>query len=62
MRAKKAGMTVEQYEKEDLKHFPLGRYGTSDEYGRLAAFLCSAANTYISGQTILLDGAMTGAY
>lgn len=62
MRAEKAGISVEDYEKEDLKSFPMGRYGTVDEYGRLAAFLCSEANTYISGQTILLDGGMTRAY
>lgn len=62
MRAEKAGISVAEYEKQDLKSFPLGRYGTPDEYGRLAAFLCSEANTYISGQTILLDGGMTRAY
>ncbi|WP_125143634.1 SDR family oxidoreductase [Clostridium transplantifaecale] len=62
MRAEKAGITVAEYEKEDLKSFPLGRYGTTDEYGRLAAFLCSEANSYISGQTVLLDGGMTRAY
>lgn len=62
MRAEKAGISVAEYEKQDLKSFPLGRHGTPDEYGRLAAFLCSEANTYISGQTILLDGGMTRAY
>ena len=62
MRADKAGISVSDYEKEDLKSFPMGRYGTTDEYGRLACFLLSEANTYISGQTILLDGAMTQAY
>ncbi|MEY8402707.1 SDR family oxidoreductase [Oscillospiraceae bacterium 44-34] len=62
IRAEKAGISVADYEKEDLKSFPLGRYGTVEEYGRLAVFLCSAANTYISGQTILLDGGMTRSY
>ena len=62
IRAQKAGLSVADYEKAEQKRFPLGRYGTIDEYGRLAAFLCSEANTYISGQTILVDGAMTGAY
>ena len=62
VRAAKAGIAVADYEKEDLKKFPMARYGTVDEYGRLATFLCSEANTYISGQTILLDGAMTTAY
>lgn len=62
MRAEKAGVSVADYEKQDLKSFPMGRYGKVEEYGRLAAFLCSEANTYISGQTILLDGGMTRAY
>lgn len=62
VRADKAGISMEEYEKEDLKKFPMGRYGTLEEYGRLATWLCSAANTYVSGQTILLDGAMTKAY
>ena len=62
MRARKAGITPEEYERADLRSFPLSRYGTIEEYGRLAAFLCSEANSYISGQTILLDGGMTRAY
>lgn len=61
-RAQKQKISVTDYEKNDLKHFPLGRYGTVEEYGKTAAFLCSEANTYISGQTILVDGAMTKAY
>lgn len=62
VRAEKAGVTPEEYEKLDLMKFPMGRYGTIEEYGKLACFLLSAANTYISGQTVLLDGAMTQAY
>lgn len=61
-RADKEGISVADYEKKDLEKFPMGRYGTTEEYAKLAAFLCSEANTYISGQTILLDGAMTTAY
>ena len=62
IRAEKAGVSVEQYTKETLAKFPLGRYGTVEEYGRMAAFLCSEANSYITGQTILVDGGMTHAY
>jgi 3-oxoacyl-[acyl-carrier protein] reductase len=36
----------------------MGRYGDPREYGRLAAFLCSEANSYITGQTIIADGGM----
>ena len=62
LRADKQGLSVEQLQEQTYREIPLGRYGQPEEYGRLAAFLCSEANTYITGQTILLDGGMTKAY
>lgn len=62
IRAKKAGVTVEDIQNETYKSIPLGRYGRPDEYGRLATFLCSEANTFITGQTVLLDGGMVKAF
>ena len=62
LRADKQGLSVEQLQEQTYREIPLGRYGQPEEYGRLAAFLCSQANTYITGQTILLDGGMTKAY
>ena len=62
VRADKAGITVEEVYQNTIKGIPLGRYGTPDEYGRLTAFLCSEANTFITGQTILVDGGMTKAF
>lgn len=62
IRADKAGISVEQVYQNAVKGIPLGRYGTPGEYGRLAAFLCSEANTFITGQTILVDGGMTKAF
>ena len=62
MRAQKVGVTVEEIQNETIKTIPLGRYGRPDEYGRLAAFLCSEANTFITGQTVLLDGGMVKAF
>ena len=44
-----------------MNQIPLGRYGHPDEYARLAVFLCSEANSYITGQTILADGGMVKA-
>ena len=38
-----------------------GRYGRPDEYGKLAAFLCAPSNTFITGQTVLVDGGMVKA-
>ncbi|MGD9640570.1 MAG: SDR family oxidoreductase [Synergistaceae bacterium] len=61
-RAEKAGKTVEEIQQDAFKSIPLGRYGKPEEYGKLAAFLCSEANTFITGQTILLDGGMVKAF
>ena len=62
IRAEKAGITEEEYTKRDSASFPQKRYQTVEEYGRTAAFLCSPANTGVSGQYLLCDGAMTTAY
>lgn len=35
---------------------PAGRFGTPEEFGKVAAFLCSAHAGYITGQNILIDG------
>jgi 3-oxoacyl-[acyl-carrier protein] reductase len=59
IRADKSGITVEQVYQNTIKTIPLSRYGTPEEYAKLAVFLCSEANTYITGQTILVDGGMT---
>ena len=39
-----------------LKHCALGRIGRLDEVARLAAFLVSDANGYMSGATVVIDG------
>jgi NAD(P)-dependent dehydrogenase (short-subunit alcohol dehydrogenase family) len=39
-----------------LKHCALGRVGTFDEVARLAAFLVSGGNGYMSGETVIADG------
>lgn len=62
VRADKAGMTVNQVYENTIQGIPLGRYGTPEEYAKLTVFLCSEANTYITGQTVLVDGGMTKAF
>jgi NAD(P)-dependent dehydrogenase (short-subunit alcohol dehydrogenase family) len=41
-----------------VKHCGLGRPGTCAELAELAAFLCSERNSYMSGTTVLVDGAL----
>jgi len=42
-----------------LKRIPLGRLGTPEDIGATVAFLASDAASYITGQTITVDGGMT---
>lgn len=45
---------------EDLRQeVPLGRFAEVNEIARAALFLCSDLNTYITGQTLLVDGGFT---
>ncbi len=61
-RAKRTNSTPEAVRAEIEKSIPLGRYGEPEEFARTAVFLCSPANSYISGQTLLVDGGMVKAY
>ena len=38
---------------------PMGRYGTPAEVAAVIAFLCSSAASYVSGQTIHVNGGLT---
>jgi 3-oxoacyl-[acyl-carrier protein] reductase len=55
------GKSVEEVRAGTLSAIPFGRFGDPVEYAKLAVFLCSEANTYITGQTIIVDGGMVKA-
>jgi 3-oxoacyl-[acyl-carrier protein] reductase len=61
MRADRAGISKEELQQNTFKTIPLGRYGKPQEYGKLAVFLCSRTNTYITGQSVLVDGGLVKA-
>ena len=44
---------------DSLKRIPLGRWGTPEDMGELACFLCSDGAGYITGQMITSDGGMS---
>jgi len=56
MNAENRGLTLEEMRAAAELGIPLGRYGTIEEFGRLGAFLLSDAASYITGQTIAVDG------
>ncbi|WP_274648595.1 SDR family oxidoreductase [Paenibacillus humicola] len=58
-RAAKAGVGYESFRSDIEREIPLGRYGNPEEFARYAAFLASPANSYMTGQTVLVDGGMT---
>ena len=53
--AKATGRTVEEARAGLIGNIPVGRLGTTDEFGHACAFLCSAYSGFITGQSLLLD-------
>jgi 3-oxoacyl-[acyl-carrier protein] reductase len=54
--ATKQGVTPEQAKQKSVAAIPLGRYGVTEEFGRVGAFLLSDAASYITGATVQVDG------
>ena len=38
------------------QNIPMGRFGTAEEIANVVAFLCSAARSWVTGATIVVDG------
>jgi 3-oxoacyl-[acyl-carrier protein] reductase len=60
-RAEKTGQSVEEVRAQSEAGIPMGRYGTPEEFAKVAAFLASGANTYVTGQAFLVDGGLVRA-
>lgn len=60
-RAEREGSTREEVRQKSEATIPLGRYGEPEEFARTAAFLASPSNTYVTGQSFLVDGGMVKA-
>jgi 3-oxoacyl-[acyl-carrier protein] reductase len=45
---------------EMLKNIPLGRFGTPTEVAQVALFLCSPLASYVTGQTVEVNGGWRG--
>ena len=55
-----AATIPEKVRAEMLKNIPLGRLGTPEEVAYVALFLCSPLASYVSGQTIEVNGGWRG--
>ena len=58
-RAKVSGDSVEEVRANAEAAIPMGRYGKPDEFGAAGAFLLSEEASYISGATLVVDGALS---
>ncbi|MEM9030100.1 MAG: SDR family oxidoreductase [Pseudomonadota bacterium] len=50
------GVSFDEAHNQRMQEVPAGRFGTAEEFGAMAAFLCSTHAGYITGQNIVLDG------
>jgi 3-oxoacyl-[acyl-carrier protein] reductase len=55
-----AATIPENVRAEMMKNVPLGRFGTVEEIAQVALFLCSPLASYVTGQTIEVNGGWRG--
>jgi 3-oxoacyl-[acyl-carrier protein] reductase len=57
-RAKREGISLDEVERQSRAAIPAGRYGESEEFASMAAFLASQQASYVTGSVIRIDGGM----
>ncbi|MFC0105619.1 SDR family oxidoreductase [Kibdelosporangium aridum] len=58
--AQETGRTEDEVRAEAAAAIPMGRYGDINEFGAVAAFLCSAQASYVTGTAVRCDGGNVG--
>ena len=56
--AQRRGLTVDVIQAESRASIPAGRYGSPEEFGATAAFLCSGLASYVTGTALRCDGGL----
>lgn len=60
-RAERAEISYEEQRALTQRDIGIGRYGQADEFAKSVVFFGSPANTYITGQSMLVDGGLVKA-
>jgi 3-oxoacyl-[acyl-carrier protein] reductase len=56
VKAEKSGKSADELIRHTAKNIPIGRLGRPEEFAKAVVFLASGANTYITGQSLIVDG------
>jgi 3-oxoacyl-[acyl-carrier protein] reductase len=56
--ARKDGIALDEARRRSTSDIPVGRYGTAEEFGAVAAFLASPLAAYVTGSVIRIDGGL----
>jgi 3-oxoacyl-[acyl-carrier protein] reductase len=56
--AARQGITADEARRKSMASIPKGRYGETEEFGKVAAFLLSDAAAYVTGATVQVDGGL----
>lgn len=57
-KAEREGSTPDTVREQSQASIPAGRYGRPEEFGAVAAFLCSVPASYVTGSQIRVDGGL----
>lgn len=56
--ADKQQLPIEQIVKNSEAQIPAGRHGEPEEFAKIIVFLASSANSYLTGQSLVIDGGL----
>lgn len=56
--ANRQNTSIEEVIKYSESLIPIGRYGQPEEFAKVVLFLASPLNTYLTGQSLVIDGGM----